>query len=363
MGGAIISLPVRSTSSTALPDRARIDDVAAAPGDHLRQRGMGQGDKADDVGVHRRAQVVERRVLGPAVALESRPHPPRAILTKRPLCGTKHAGWPGCSVVFADCAPIDMAYCLFSMRGELDLKNRACIVTGASSGIGLGIARMLATEGYGLTMVARDQAKLDRAMGEMGGDGTRIATFSADLSDENAAKEVVHFHAGRFGRLDVLVNSAGVGVGRPLDKITARQFDLQMHLNVRAMALLYREAADLLKAAGAEHRNANVINLSSISGKTGAANFSFYSASKFAVVGFTQSMNRELGPLGIKSTVLCPYLTDTPMSEFIQDRIPADTMIQVDDVVSACRMLLQLSPGCLIPEITFTQPHGRMELE
>lgn len=218
---------------------------------------------------------------------------------------------------------------------------------------------MLAAEGYSVTLVARDQAKLDRAAAQVGGD---VATYSADLSDENTAKAVVEFHANRFGRLDVLVNSAGVGAGRPLDKISSRQFDLQMHLNVRAMVLMYRESAHLLKAAGAEHRNANVINLSSIAGKTGAANFSLYSASKFAVVGFGQAMNRELGPLGIKSTVLCPYLTDTPMSEFIQDQIPANTMIQVEDIVAACRMLLQLSPGCLIPEIVFTQPHGRMEL-
>jgi len=78
-------------------------------------------------------------------------------------------------------------------------------------------------------------------------------------------------HRERYGRLDVLVNSAGVGIGAPVAEIQTKRADMQLDLNVRAIVLFYRECADLLRAAGAEHRNALVVNLSSISGKSGAA--------------------------------------------------------------------------------------------
>ena len=134
--------------------------------------------------------------------------------------------------------------------------------------------------------------------------------------------------------------------------------DLQIATNLRAIPLMYRETLDMLKAAGAEHRNALVINTSSIAGKQGEAWLSIYSATKFGVVGFTQSMNRELNALGIKSTALCPAFVDTPMTKFVRDQVPPERMIQTSDLVAAVRMLLSLSPGCVVPEIVFQLPGG-----
>ena len=131
---------------------------------------------------------------------------------------------------------------------------------------------------------------------------------------------------------------------------------MQLAVNLRSVILFYREAAELLRAAGAEHRNALVVNTSSISGKSGEPWLSVYSATKAAVVGFTESMNKELGSDGIKSCALCPAFVDTPMTEFVKQNVAADSMIRATDVSEAVRMLLRLSPACVIPEIIFQRP-------
>ncbi len=163
-------------------------------------------------------------------------------------------------------------------------------------------------------------------------------------------------HRERFGRLDVLVNSAGVGVGAPLADIQTKRADMQLDLKLRAIVLFYRECADLLRAAGAEHRNALVVNLSSISGKSGQPWLSVYSATKAAVIGWTQAMNQELNGDGIKSVALCPGFVDTPMTEFIREQVKQEDMIQTADIAASVRFLLDLSPACVVPEIVFQRP-------
>jgi HD-GYP domain-containing protein (c-di-GMP phosphodiesterase class II)/NAD(P)-dependent dehydrogenase (short-subunit alcohol dehydrogenase family) len=209
------------------------------------------------------------------------------------------------------------------------MPERAALVTGASSGIGLAIADVLGAEGHGLTVASRRPEKLAAAVEELRGKGYEVEEVAANLTVEEDVQRVVAVHRERFGRLDVLVNSAGVGVGAPVAEIQTKRADMQLDVNLRAIILFYRECVDLLLAAGAEHRNALVVNLSSISGKSGAAWLSVYSATKAAVVGWTQAMNQELNGGGVKSVALCPGFVDTPMTEFIRlvrrpgDRVPA----------------------------------------
>jgi NAD(P)-dependent dehydrogenase (short-subunit alcohol dehydrogenase family) len=132
--------------------------------------------------------------------------------------------------------------------------------------------------------------------------------------------------------------------------------DMQLDLNLRAIILFYRECLEMLQAAGAEHRNALVVNLSSIAGKEGAGWLSVYAATKAAVIGWTQSMNKELAPGGIKSVALCPGFVDTPMTEFIREQVKPDEMIRTEDVAEAVRFVLRTSPNCVIPEIVFQRP-------
>jgi NAD(P)-dependent dehydrogenase (short-subunit alcohol dehydrogenase family) len=237
------------------------------------------------------------------------------------------------------------------------MAQRAAIVTGASSGIGLAIARMLGEEGYALTLAARRPDKLTAAADGLRADGFEVQEVAAALSEEEAVKAVVAAHEQRYGRLDVLVNNAGVGIGAPVGEIETKRLDMQLDVNVRATMLFYRECIALLRAAAAEHRSALVVNTASISGKRGQAWLSVYSSTKAAVIGFTEAMNKELATEGIRSTALCPAFVDTPMTEFAKaGGIAAEAMRRPHDIAESVRLLLKLSPACLIPEIIFERP-------
>ena len=235
------------------------------------------------------------------------------------------------------------------------MPDRAAIVTGASSGIGLAIAHLLGEEGHGLTVAARRPEKLSGAVEELRGKGYDVEEVAANMADEDDVKRVVEAHRARFGRLDVLVNNAGVGIGAPIADAQTKRIDLQLDVNLRALVLFYRECADLLRAAGAEHRNALVVNLASIAGKQGQAWLSVYSATKAGVIGWTQAMNKELTAEGIKSVALCPGFVDTPMTDFVREHVPAEDMIRPEDIAESVRFLLRLSPACVVPEIVFNR--------
>jgi NAD(P)-dependent dehydrogenase (short-subunit alcohol dehydrogenase family) len=236
------------------------------------------------------------------------------------------------------------------------MPDRAALVTGASSGIGLAIADLLGQEGYAMTVAARRPDKLSAAVEELRGKGYDVEEVAANLTAEEDVQRVVAAHRERFGRLDVLVNSAGVGVGAPVADHQTKRIDMQLDLNLRAIILFYRECAELLHAAGAEHRNALVVNLSSIAGKGGAGWLSVYAATKAAVIGWTQSMNKELATAGIKSVALCPGFVDTPMTEFIREQVKPEEMIRPEDIAEAVRFILRTSPNCVVPEIVFQRP-------
>jgi NAD(P)-dependent dehydrogenase (short-subunit alcohol dehydrogenase family) len=236
------------------------------------------------------------------------------------------------------------------------MAERTAIVTGASSGIGLAIARVLGEEGYGITMAARRPEKLEGAVAGLAADGFDVHAVAANLADEAEIEKVVAAHRERYGRLDVLVNNAGVGVGAPVGEIVTKRLDMQLDINFRSIVLFYRECLSMLRAAAAEHRSALVVNTSSISGKRGVGWLSVYSATKHAVVGWTEAMNNELGPEGIKSTALCPAFVDTPMTDFVKESVPAEEMIQPQDIAEAVRYLLKVSPACVVPEMMFIRP-------
>jgi NAD(P)-dependent dehydrogenase (short-subunit alcohol dehydrogenase family) len=233
---------------------------------------------------------------------------------------------------------------------------RAALVTGASSGIGLGLAHMLGQEGFALTISGRRQAKLADAAAELRQEGFAVAEYAFNLTEAQAASGLITAHRERYGRLDVLVNNAGLGILAPLDGPETRYIDLQIDVNLRSLIHVFREAAELLLAAGKEPDGALVINLASFAGKQGQASLGAYSAAKAGVVGFTEAMNREFGPRGVKCCAFCPGYVDTPLAEVIRDRVAPEEMIRVDDLAEVGRCLLHLSRQCVIPEIMFMRP-------
>jgi NAD(P)-dependent dehydrogenase (short-subunit alcohol dehydrogenase family) len=216
---------------------------------------------------------------------------------------------------------------------------KAALVTGGSSGIGLAIARALREDGYELTLASRTQEKVEAAAAELGAEAV-----AADVSNEDDCERLVAAHATRHGRLDVLVNSAGVGIAAPLESTTAKQWDLQLGVNLRGTFLVTRAALPLLKQS-----RGYVINLSSIAGTGASPGLGAYGASKAAVSALTRTLNAELAADGIRVTALCPGFVDTPMASW--SGIPPEQMIQPEDCAELVRALLRLSAHARIPEL------------
>ena len=236
------------------------------------------------------------------------------------------------------------------------MSERAAIVTGGSRGIGFALAETLGEEGHALTIAARRPESLERAAEELRSRGFTVEAVPANLADEDGVREVVGRHRDRYGRLDVLVNNAGVGIGARAEEHQTKHVDLQLDVNLRATILFYRECVELLRAAGAEHRNALVVNLASIAGKSPQPWLSVYSATKAAVAAYTVAMNKEFAKHGVKSVAFAPGFVDTDMTDYIKDKVPAGEMLLPSDISEALRFLLRVSPMCLVPEIVFQRP-------
>jgi NAD(P)-dependent dehydrogenase (short-subunit alcohol dehydrogenase family) len=215
----------------------------------------------------------------------------------------------------------------------------AALVTGGSSGIGLAIARVLHADGYDLTLASRTKEKVEGIAAELG-----ALAVAANVAQDEDCERLVAEHADRFGRLDVLVNSAGVGIGGTTEKLTAKQWDLQLDVNLRGAFLVTRAAIPLLRES-----QGLVVNLASIAGTVPVPGLAAYGAAKAGLISLTHSMNRELEEDGIRICAICPGFVDTPMASWTG--IASDEMIQPEDCAEVVRMLLRLSPKARVPQV------------
>jgi NAD(P)-dependent dehydrogenase (short-subunit alcohol dehydrogenase family) len=242
------------------------------------------------------------------------------------------------------------------MRKEERLADRAALVTGGSSGIGLAIARALGDDGYGVTVSSRRPEKLEAAAEELRSGGLDVLSVPANMVEEGDLTALVEAHRERFGRLDVLVNNAGVGIGSAMAELNTKHVDMQLGVNLRAVMLMTRECLPMLREAGAEHGKALIVNTASVAGKSGQPWISVYSATKAAVVGFSQSSQKEVANDGIQVTAFCPGFVDTPMTEWAREQVDQEDMIRPEDIAEGVRFLLHTSPNCVVPEIVFLRP-------
>jgi short-subunit dehydrogenase len=216
---------------------------------------------------------------------------------------------------------------------------KSALVTGGSAGIGLALARMLRDEGYALTLAARRPEPLEEAAREL-----EAEAVAANLADPDECVRVVAAHAERFGGMDVLVNSAGIGIGGSFGEQATKAIELQLDVNLLASLVVTREALPLLRAS-----HGHVINLASIAGTIPTPGLAVYGATKAALISFTHSLNREEAEHGIRATAICPAFVATKMTEWTG--IPAEEMIQVEDVAEIVRTILRLSPRARVPEV------------
>jgi NAD(P)-dependent dehydrogenase (short-subunit alcohol dehydrogenase family) len=223
----------------------------------------------------------------------------------------------------------------------------AALVTGGSSGIGLAIARMLRDEGFDLTLVSRRPERIEAAAEELG--ATAIA---ADVAEADECARIVAEHQERFGRLDVLVNSAGIGIGGRVEDLEPKHHDLQLAVNLRGLFLVTQAAIPLLRES-----KGWVINLASIAGTLPTPGLATYGATKAAVIALTRSLNDELDADGVRAIALCPGFVDTPMAQW--SGIEPDDMIRPEDCAEVVRMCLRLSPKARIPQVVIERMGSR----
>jgi NAD(P)-dependent dehydrogenase (short-subunit alcohol dehydrogenase family) len=223
----------------------------------------------------------------------------------------------------------------------------AALVTGGSSGIGLAIARALQEEGFDLTLVSRRPEKIEAAAAELGAFG-----IAANVADEEDCARIVAEHRDRYGRLDMLVNSAGVGIGGRVEDLPAKHLDLQLGVNLRGLFLVTQAAIPLLRES-----RGWIVNLASIAGTVPTPGLATYGATKAAVIALTRSLNAELDADGVRAIALCPGFVDTPMAQW--SGIEPEEMIRPEDCAEVVRMLLRLSPHARIPQVVIERMGSR----
>jgi NAD(P)-dependent dehydrogenase (short-subunit alcohol dehydrogenase family) len=233
--------------------------------------------------------------------------------------------------------------------------DKAALITGGSSGIGLAVARALGQDGYGVTMSARRPDKLEQAAAALRDEGLDVLSVPANMADEDDIKAMLAAHEERFGRLDILMNNAGVGIGGAIADAVTKKLDMQIAVNLRAVYLVTREAIPMLNAAGADG-GALIVNTASIAGKRPQGWLAAYSATKAAVIALTEATNMELAADGVRCTAICPGFVDTAMTEWIRNEVPPSEMIQPEDVAEVVRCVLRLSPACIVPEVMMVRP-------
>jgi NAD(P)-dependent dehydrogenase (short-subunit alcohol dehydrogenase family) len=233
---------------------------------------------------------------------------------------------------------------VFVLRGGLPpdkkrILDRAALITGGSSGIGLAIGRMLRDEGYELTLASRRPERVQAAAEELG-----AVAIAADVGNAEDCQRLVADHRERFGRIDMLVNSAGIGIAGRVEDLPAKHFDLQVAINLRGLFLVTQAAIPLLRES-----RGWIVNLASIAGTLPTPGLATYGATKAAVISLTRSLNEELDADGVRAVAICPGFVDTPMAAW--SGLAGDEMIQPEDCAEVVRMLLRLSPRARIPQV------------
>jgi short-subunit dehydrogenase len=198
---------------------------------------------------------------------------------------------------------------------------------------------MLREEGYELTLVARRPEPLAEAAREL-----EAGAVAANLADPDECARAVAAHGERWGGMNVLVNSAGLGVGGPFAEQDTKRIALQLDVNVRATMIVTRESLPLLRAS-----RGHVVTLASIAGTIPVPGLAVYGATKAALISWTASLNREEAEHGVRAIAVCPAFVATKMTDWTG--IPPEEMIQPEDVSELVRAVLRLSPKARVPQI------------
>lgn len=200
---------------------------------------------------------------------------------------------------------------IHGMEGGLSTSSRTALVTGASRGIGAAIALGLAERGYDLALndIERQENALRGVAEQISATGRRAEIVLADVSDKAAVESMANRVLQAFGRLDALVNNAGILIAGEVDGLPETHWDSVMDVNAKGAFMVIQAFLPAMK----ERRYGRIVNIASIGGKHGAPQQAHYSASKAAVMGFSRVLAQEVGPLGVTVNCVCPGIILTDM--------------------------------------------------
>jgi len=226
----------------------------------------------------------------------------------------------------------------------ISIANEVAVVTGAGRGIGRAIAVELGRLGAQVVLAARSKTDLEETAQII---GARASVMPADVRKKNELARLFEQTAATLGPVDILVNAAGVGIMGPLVDFKDEDFEATIETNLRGIFF----ACKFVLPSMMERKKGHIINVASIAGKVGSANRAVYCASKFGVVGFTESLAEEMRQYGIRASLICPGSTDTSFSSGEAGGKSRARMLRPEDIAHAVRMIVTQEPNSFISEI------------
>ncbi|MCB0282295.1 MAG: SDR family NAD(P)-dependent oxidoreductase [Calditrichae bacterium] len=229
----------------------------------------------------------------------------------------------------------------------MDILNKVAIVTGASKGIGRRTAELLAEKGAKLAISARSKDLLNEVAAQL---PTETFVFAGDMSDEQDIKKFVDQTQQKFGRIDILINNAGLGIFQPIAETTTENWDTMFNLNVRGLFLCTRESLPYLRRS----EDSVIVNVASLAGKNAVPGGAGYAATKHAVLGFSRTLMLEERKNGVRVLAICPGSVDTEF--FDPNRVrstPRDPgkILKANDVASSIVHMIELPANAMLSEI------------
>ena len=234
----------------------------------------------------------------------------------------------------------------------MKLENRIAIITGGGRGIGRATALAFAKEGANIVLAARTTPEITAVTKEITQLGRHALAITTDVQSKSEVNDMVSQTLKTFGKVDILINNAGVAIHNPIPKIREEDWDITMAVNLKCVFLCTQAVFSHM----CNQKHGHIVNVSSVSGKIGHTNGGAYCASKFAVIGFTETTNNEGKRHGVKASVVCPGPVDTKMR---RDNHPNDViehLTQPEDVADLILFLVSQSPRAHTLETVIRTP-------
>ncbi|MCU1656984.1 MAG: family NAD(P)-dependent oxidoreductase [Pseudonocardiales bacterium] len=238
---------------------------------------------------------------------------------------------------------------------------RVALVTGASSGIGAATVRRFAARGHIVVAVARRAERLEKLAAEIAPSGGAVLPVAADITDGRQGRDCVARAVDEFGRLDIVVNNAGIMLLGPFESSPPENWERMLSLNLLSMLHITQEAIPHLRAAASGPRAvADVVNVGSVAGRVARANFAVYNATKFGVTAFSEALRQEVAPDGIRVGCVQPGAVDTELLDHVdptvRERLLSGSLgvarpARAEDIAQTIDFLVGLDPGAAVNEL------------